>query len=500
MERLDRREYEHARAVAVQSGESFDAVLERMYRSRDTYGVSFAAYERSRLWQFSEKSIEERGRKAAKRAAEEQACCQAVCAATGRTEDQVRQDLALFNTNPYAKVTMTQYSQWELYRCDTERTEEQLRALRDRTALTKQLKETLERIDRGECVYEDITGALDRYYQITENTLTASDIEANRPVLERAFPGISGNEIRLRKLVTDSLVCQRLLGFLDWEYTLFELADMPFSRRLTYASNSFRMRKVLHVNDRRAGELFDNKLLTYQIFGEFYDRELLAVRSDADREAFAAFCRRHPCFVKKPVNGSMGSGVGLAEAHGEAETGALFDRLWQEMGEFICEERIAAHPAFRRLNADSVNTVRMTTYFDGKQTHILWPWQKIGRSGSFVDNAGSGGLIVAIDGDTGRLMAGAVDEDGRHYDRHPDSGLVFEGYQLPDWEGALALGRALSQRLAERVSGVRFVGWDITCTESGRWVVIEGNTFPQLVQQAVYGRGFHAELDSLIPG
>lgn len=497
---LDLREYELARYVSADSGEGFAAVLGRMARSRDTYGVPFSYYNRAQLYKFSEKSIQNMGEMLAKEAEKDNRFCQAVSKDTGRTEAQIRQDLAHFNTNPYAKVTMAQYSQWKLYRYEPTRTERLLRDLRSRKVIKNRLINALEQLIRGECKYDDIAGALDRYYKVTENTITDSEIQDHLDALERAWPGISNDRDRLRTTAVDMLVCVEVLGFLDWEYTLFELKDKPFIQRLTYVSNRYRMAKVRKVNDRRKGELFDNKILTYNMFREFYDREMLLITSDSDREAFASFCRRHPCFVRKPVNGSLGNGVALEEAHGEAEIHALFLHLRRELGTFLCEERVVAHPDLRRLNPDSVNVVRLTTYHDGTNTHILWPWQKIGRSGQLTDNAGAGGLSVGIDIHTGRLMAGAMSENGRHYTCHPDSGLPLAGYQLPNWEQALAFGRKLSERLVESMDGIRLVGWDIACREDGRWVVIEGNTFPQLLQQGAYGYGFRAELDNLIPG
>ena len=79
----------------------------------------------------------------------------------------------------------------------------------------------------------------------------------------------------------------------------------------------------------------------------------------------------------------------------------------------------------------------MSTLYDNGKVHILWPWMKVGRAGSFVDNSGSGGMGVAIDIETGKLNSSGKDENGNVFDKHPDTGLIFKGYELPDWESAL---------------------------------------------------------------
>ena len=495
---LTKNEYEYARIVADESGKNLEEVIEAMTRARDVFGVSFKDYSRIGLHKHTDKTIKNQGERLGKTQEDTDRHYAAVCEATGRTRAQVQQDLAILNTNPYTTVDIAQYHDLKLYEADRLELEKMLVAIRNRRVTLQQISKMLPKIYAGLATFADIKAPLNELYKNTELTVLQSDIEELRETIEKLDPAILENPKKLRATAADILVCKRLLGFMNFEYLLFGLRDRTFEEKCTYASNAFRMEKVSKVNDRLKGEFFDNKARTYEIFQEFYHREGISIYCDDDFDAFAEFCRKHPIFVKKPLHGAMGSGVGLVRTDENTDLHELFAELRDDMIEFMCEELVVCHPTLRNLNVDSVNTVRLTTYFDGRRTHVLWPWMRIGRSGSFVDNGGAGGITVGVDINTGTIFTDGMDESGNHYRVHPDHGFALKGIQIPDWEGALKLGEALSNKVVESIDGIRYVGWDITYTENNQWVVIEGNTFPQMLHQGSYGKGFRAELDAVI--
>lgn len=96
---------------------------------------------------------------------------------------------------------------------------------------------------------------------------------------------------------------------------------------------------------------------------------------------------------------------------------------------------------------------------------------RIGHAGSFVDNVGAGGLTVSVDRETGIIDSDAIDERGFRYETHPETGVRFKGNQLPAWDRALEVVKAVSGR----IDGARYVGWDLACTKDHDWVIVEGN-------------------------
>lgn len=95
-----------------------------------------------------------------------------------------------------------------------------------------------------------------------------------------------------------------------------------------------------------------------------------------------------------------------------------------------------------------------------------------------VDNFSLGGLAAPIDLSTGRLGR-AIPKDFRELpfgtDRHPATGAVIEGRQLPFWPEAISL----AQRAHEAISwkGVPVIGWDVALLDEGP-TLIEGNNVP----------------------
>ena len=109
----------------------------------------------------------------------------------------------------------------------------------------------------------------------------------------------------------------------------------------------------------------------------------------------------------------------------------------------------------------------------------------------FIDNGAAGGLIVAVDGKTGRIVGTATDEFGNRFTAHPDSGIEFDGFQLPDWNQLLSVCCEMSAKLP----AVRIIGWDMTYTDHG-WIVIEGNSMTEAIgPQSTWLRGIRKEVE-----
>ena len=78
-----------------------------------------------------------------------------------------------------------------------------------------------------------------------------------------------------------------------------------------------------------------------------------------------------------------------------------------------------------------------------------------------------------IDWKTGRITTGALGSDRKYYPAHPDSGVIFTGYEIPFFHDALTLVMKAAQEIPE----IRYIGWDIAISANGP-VVIEANGAP----------------------
>lgn len=294
-----------------------------------------------------------------------------------------------------------------------------------------------------------------------------------------------------REAVRTALLFDRIAyGFHPEEIVCYDLNKKTAKERKAYISSRGCMHAVYRMNDINGMEIFNNKGKTYAKFGEYYGREAVYLAKQSDLQKFLAFTEKHPVFVKKAVFEAMGRSIEKVDLRETGKTAESYFAELMQAGPHIIEECVQQCSVMAALNSSSVNTVRSITF--NTKHGIMQPYffMKIGRAGSFVDNGGAGGILVGIDNETGRLCTDGYDEMNNCYPQHPDSGVVFKGYQLPDFEQL----KALSAKLSAMIPEVRYIGWDFAHTDDG-WVIIEGNGRSQMIgPQTVFKRGIKAEV------
>jgi len=145
---------------------------------------------------------------------------------------------------------------------------------------------------------------------------------------------------------------------------------------------------------------------------------------------------------------------------------------------YIIQPRIDQVPALEAVNTSSVNTIRLNVFSEkGQPPRILTPFAKFGAGGAVVDNAGSGGLILPLNLQTGRASGPAfrfLKQGGATYSRHPDTQYPFDDFEVPQFAEACSVALRASEFFPHR-----FIGWDVAITSNGP-VIVEGNSGPNL--------------------
>lgn len=293
---------------------------------------------------------------------------------------------------------------------------------------------------------------------------------------------------------TELLFYRIAYGFHPEEYVCYDLDKLSNKEQRTFVSSRDCGTSVFRMNDCTAMDVFNNKGKTYAKFGKYFGREAVYIEKQSDYEKYMSFVKKHPVFVKKAVFEAMGRSIEKIDL---SVSGKTADELFKELigcGAHILEECVQQSDVMAALNVSSVNTIRSITFYTKHGIELPYFFMKIGRAGSFVDNGGAGGILVGIDADTGKLCTDGYDEMNRCYEQHPDSGVVFKGYQLPEWEKL----KALSKHLSAQIPAVKYIGWDFAHTDSG-WVIIEGNGRSQMIgPQTVFKRGIRTDLEALM--
>ncbi len=281
------------------------------------------------------------------------------------------------------------------------------------------------------------------------------------------------------------------LGFSPDEYIYYRLENRSIDERLKFLGDRLRIKYHSIYDNLIESSVFTDKYRTYCRFKADFKREIVEINTNRDYPKFEDFTRRHSQYVKKDVYASCGRAVELVDNNVCGKTAKQqFDEMISK-SKYVAEELIVQSKELSCFNSSSVNTVRCITMCTNDDICIPFGFFRMGVSGSFVDNAGSGGLCCAIDMKTGQLVTDAFDEKGFHYSAHPNSGVLFKNHQLPNWDQLLLT----AYRVASAVPGVKTIGWDFAHTENG-WVIVEGNAMSQIgVLQIPSQRGMREDFE-----
>lgn len=303
----------------------------------------------------------------------------------------------------------------------------------------------------------------DKYQR--RKTYTVED--ARRVAVE--YLGRKIDNYNVDKLALDMLNEQKKYDVSFGEYFMFHFYERSGKERREYVSDLERIVFCERMNAMKNMTLFDDKGKTYQKFKKYYKRDLIEIFKKGGYEEYTQFVQKHPRFIVKPFDGACGQGIKIVDTK-DRDIRQVFTELNTEYKDgYVAEELIVQSHELGQFHPSSVNTVRVPTILYKDRVEIIHPFFRIGMGESVVDNGGSGGLINALDPDTGEIMVSA-DQQGNYYTKHPDTGISLKGFIIPKWDEA----KELAKELAEVVPDNHYCGWDFVLTDNG-WVLQEAN-------------------------
>ena len=238
-----------------------------------------------------------------------------------------------------------------------------------------------------------------------------------------------------------------------------------------------------HFNNYRLAKALDNKcyyskmfagiqqpgIVAYRLNGFWYsgDHEL---RNSVD-DVFGLVIKENEVFIKRATDSGGGHGVKYLNCQGL--TMDVFSSSINEFaGDIAIQIGIKQHESLAKINPSSVNTIRLITLLQREKTILLSAILRMGVGDSKVDNSSSGGMTIGIS-DEGKLKKKACAEKRRFEEKHPTSGVIFDGYKIPSFDAAVELVKKASRM----VPHFRMVAWDVAILEDGTPTLIEANLY-----------------------
>ncbi len=284
------------------------------------------------------------------------------------------------------------------------------------------------------------------------------------------------NKRFISRISKDIILSYILLKATPEEYFVFEFRNKSHQQRLEYLTNWEKdlvlMRKIPEELIKRLRD----KWKTYILLKDIYQREAIRVTDSTDANKYHDFISRHDTYIAKPLEGMCGRGVGIF-------SGDRFNEIFSK-GSWILEEVVTQSATLACFNPESVNTVRFPTFYKNGVFTPFAPFFRTGRKGSVVDNGGAGGVFSALDVKTGYIITDGFDEDNKRYELHPDSGVKFKGFRIPQWKELIETAR----KAHEHLSNQQYIAWDFALTDKG-WVLIEANSMGQFLWQYATKKG-----------
>lgn len=191
--------------------------------------------------------------------------------------------------------------------------------------------------------------------------------------------------------------------------------------------------------------------------------------------------------IIKPITGHAGMGIVIAEKKDGGKVIIQKKNQATPLDNYvftdavIVQELIAQDSRMALVSDSSVNTIRVVTIMtEANDSVIVSATARFSANReAYVDNWSAGGVAVGVNCQSGQLMKFAFDKMGNRYTHHPVSGVLFEGFQIPEWEKVLFTAR----KVQNAFPFYRLLGMDIAIAKGGIPVLIEVNASTDLIFQ-----------------
>lgn len=281
------------------------------------------------------------------------------------------------------------------------------------------------------------------------------------------------------------------------EYFLYNFETATTDIKQTYVSTKEYKECIVNSIQKEYLDTYKNKYSCYLAFKDYFKRDVIKVQDFNDYAAFKDFVDKHKKYIIKVIDGSLGSKVSVVNVNPNDDVKNLFF-FALSYGGCIIEEFVNQDPVFAKFNESSVNTIRLTTVYDGDDVEFLFSLARFGRDNEIVDNGGQGGIISMVNPLTGEVISDGYTEDVEKFEKHPNSKIAIKGFKIPQWNDLINT----ATEIVKKTKGITIIGWDFALTDKG-WVIIEANTCPsifpiQMLMTQTFGHGIRSEYEKTI--
>ena len=307
------------------------------------------------------------------------------------------------------------------------------------------------------------------------------------------FLKVAADQSAISKLY---LVVISIKDSLRYNISLLEFFQFRFYQKnefekSSWAGTGFMYEYHLAMNPKNKRAILEDKSLFLTTYKEFVKHEHLTLETLKKKQQLAVdFLKKNEKIVLKSSKGQCGIGIVIMPSKGLAPSG-LITKL-EETENDIVEAFIEQHEDLKKLSPSGLNTLRLITQLNKEnQVEILGAIIRITVNNS-VDNLAAGNLASEVDLSSGKITREAVYSDisKSNQKRHPITKEIFQDYQIPFFEEALAMVKEAALRFPQN----RSIGWDVAITKTGPELVEANHDWCKLLWQLPINKGMKRRL------
>ncbi len=206
-----------------------------------------------------------------------------------------------------------------------------------------------------------------------------------------------------------------------------------------------------------------------RIAGVYYDQDFNVITKDEAIQIGLDVLASGREIVVKPSGACGGAGVEFLSESTPEKLSKIYDSKGRL---FVVQKAIHQHPEMAKLNASTVNTVRLTTFLDDGNFIPLAALIKVGAPKVRVDNYKHGGCLLGVNLD-GTVYPWAFNIDRKRITELPSGIKLGEGgfTKIPCWDSVLEEARKAHLSIPKILT----ISWDIAIADDNHAQIIEAN-------------------------
>ena len=274
-------------------------------------------------------------------------------------------------------------------------------------------------------------------------------------------------------LTIDIILCSVLYGAGYHDYWYYEFYNLKHKDRKTILTRIKNNKIIKKYNDPKYAYIFEDKYIFMSTFKNYIGRNFMKI-NDNNKDEFINFFKKEDKIVLKPLNKSGGEGIELKVYKNSSDALKVYnDALLNE--QFLVEGYINQHSDLNKLYKNTINTLRVFTFYNNGSPKVVYSILKIGRK-KLKDNFSLGGMYALLD-ENGKVITDAIDIDDNVFSKHPISKYKIKDFEVPLFKEV----KKLVKEAALVIKDVQYIGWDVAIS-CDKPVLIEGNYYPGIFQ------------------